>query len=161
VAALTDQVMRYGVRRAEGRGGRLDPPLLCMLDEAANICPLADLPQLYSHYGGRGIILVTILQTYQQGTTVWGDRGMGTLWGAAPRQAHGAGRRRPPFGRRRAGVDGGARRRAAVAAPRRQWASAPWGQRAPEPHQGPGSRPGAKAGSRDPPPPGCPPRHAA
>jgi type IV secretory pathway TraG/TraD family ATPase VirD4 len=97
VAALTDQVMRYGVRRAEGRGGRLDPPLLCMLDEAANICPLADLPTLYSHYGGRGIILVTILQTYQQGTTVWGDRGMGTLWGAATVKLIGAGGDDPRF----------------------------------------------------------------
>jgi type IV secretory pathway TraG/TraD family ATPase VirD4 len=91
VAAMTDQVMRYGVRRAEARGGRLDPPMLAMLDEAANICPLADLPQLYSHYGGRGIILVTILQTFQQGTTVWGERGMGTLWGAATVKLVGAG----------------------------------------------------------------------
>ncbi|MEN3308862.1 MAG: hypothetical protein V7603_5064 [Micromonosporaceae bacterium] len=97
VAALTDQVMRYGVRRAEARGGRLDPPMLCMLDEAANICPLADLPQLYSHYGGRGIILVTILQTYQQGTTVWGERGMGTLWGAATVKLIGAGADDPRF----------------------------------------------------------------
>jgi type IV secretory pathway TraG/TraD family ATPase VirD4 len=97
VAALTDQVMRYGVLRAEARGGRLDPPLLCMLDEAANICPLADLPQLYSHYGGRGIVLVTILQTYQQGTTVWGERGMGTLWGAATVKLVGAGGDDPRF----------------------------------------------------------------
>ena len=97
VAALTDQVMRFGVLRAEARGGRLDPPMLCMLDEAANICPLADLPQLYSHYGGRGIILVTILQTYQQGTTVWGDRGMGTLWGAATVKLVGAGGDDPRF----------------------------------------------------------------
>jgi type IV secretory pathway TraG/TraD family ATPase VirD4 len=97
VAALTDQVMRHGVRRAEACGGRLDPPMLCMLDEAANICPLADLPQLYSHYGGRGIILVTILQTYQQGTTVWGDRGMGTLWGAATVKLIGAGADDPRF----------------------------------------------------------------
>ncbi len=97
VAALTDQVMRHGVLRAEARGGRLDPPMLCMLDEAANICPLADLPQLYSHYGGRGIALVTILQTYQQGTTVWGDRGMGTLWGAATVKLVGAGADDPRF----------------------------------------------------------------
>ena len=97
VAALTDQVMRYGVRRAEGCGGRLDPPLVCVLDEAANICPLADLPQLYSHYGGRGINLVTILQTYQQGTTVWGDRGMSTLWGAATVKLIGAGGDDPRF----------------------------------------------------------------
>ncbi|HKT03756.1 MAG TPA: TraM recognition domain-containing protein, partial [Rugosimonospora sp.] len=97
VAALTDQVMRHGVLRAEARGGRLDPPLLAMLDEAANICPLADLPQLYSHYGGRGIVLVTILQTYQQGTTVWGERGMGTLWGAATVKLVGAGGDDPRF----------------------------------------------------------------
>jgi len=97
VAAMTDQVMRYGVRRAEARGGRLDPPMLAMLDEAANICPLADLPQLYSHYGGRGIVLVTILQTFQQGTTVWGERGMGTLWGAATVKLVGAGGDDPRF----------------------------------------------------------------
>ena len=71
--------------------------MLAMLDEAANICPLADLPQLYSHYGGRGIILVTILQTYQQGTTVWGERGMGTLWGAATCKLIGAGGDDPRF----------------------------------------------------------------
>jgi len=71
--------------------------MLCMLDEAANICPLADLPQLYSHYGGRGIILVTILQTFQQGTTVWGERGMGTLWGAATVKLVGAGGDDPRF----------------------------------------------------------------
>jgi type IV secretory pathway TraG/TraD family ATPase VirD4 len=97
VAAMTDQVMRHGVRRAEADGGRLDPPMLAMLDEAANICPLADLPQLYSHYGGRGIILVTILQTFQQGTTVWGERGMGTLWGAATVKLVGAGGDDPKF----------------------------------------------------------------
>ncbi|MFI5846137.1 type IV secretory system conjugative DNA transfer family protein [Catenuloplanes sp. NPDC051500] len=97
VAALTDQIMRYAVRRAEAAGGRLDPPMLCMLDEAANICPLADLPQLYSHFGGRGISLVTILQTYQQGTTVWGERGMATLWGAATIKLVGAGADDPRF----------------------------------------------------------------
>jgi type IV secretory pathway TraG/TraD family ATPase VirD4 len=97
VAAMTDQVMRYGVHRAEARGGRLDPPMLGMLDEAANICPLADLPQLYSHYGGRGIVLVTILQTYYQGTSVWGERGMGTLWGAATVKLVGAGTDDPRF----------------------------------------------------------------
>ncbi|WP_327009727.1 TraM recognition domain-containing protein [Dactylosporangium sp. NBC_01737] len=97
VAALTDQVMRHGVRRAEARGGRLDPPMLAMLDEAANICPLADLPLLYSHYGSRSIVLVTILQTYQQGSTVWGDKGMGTLWGAATVKLIGAGGDDPRF----------------------------------------------------------------
>jgi hypothetical protein len=38
IAALTDTTMRAAERNAERSGGRLDPPLTVMLDEAANIC---------------------------------------------------------------------------------------------------------------------------
>jgi type IV secretory pathway TraG/TraD family ATPase VirD4 len=73
VAALTDRVMRDGVAAAERTaGGRLDPPLLCVLDEAANICRIGDLPQLYSHLGSRGIVPLTVLQSYAQGAGVLG-----------------------------------------------------------------------------------------
>ncbi|MEU4827079.1 TraM recognition domain-containing protein [Actinomadura sp. NPDC023710] len=91
IAALTDTTMRAAERRAEQAGGRLDPPLIVALDEAANICRIADLPQLYSHLGSRGIIPVTILQSYEQGVTVWGEPGMAALWGAATRKLIGAG----------------------------------------------------------------------
>jgi type IV secretory pathway TraG/TraD family ATPase VirD4 len=91
VAALTDAVMRAGRRRAEMAGGRLDPPMVLILDEAANICRIADLPDLYSHLGSRGMVPVTILQSYQQGVTVWGEPGMAALWGAAIRKVIGAG----------------------------------------------------------------------
>lgn len=91
IAALTDTTMRAAERRAEQSGGRLDPPLIVALDEAANICRIADLPQLYSHLGSRGIIPVTILQSYEQGITVWGEPGMAALWGAATRKLIGAG----------------------------------------------------------------------
>ncbi|SHN19523.1 Type IV secretory pathway, VirD4 component, TraG/TraD family ATPase [Cryptosporangium aurantiacum] len=97
VAGLTDQVLRWGVRAAEDYGGRLDPPLVAVLDEAANICPIADLPQLYSHYGGRGLSLITILQNYAQGSGVWGDRGMATLWAAGTIKLIGAGIDDPRF----------------------------------------------------------------
>jgi type IV secretory pathway TraG/TraD family ATPase VirD4 len=83
VAAFADRVMQRAVERAERRGGRLDPPLLVVLDEAANICKIADLPRLYSHLGSRGIVPVTILQSYPQGEAVWGRTGMETLWAAA------------------------------------------------------------------------------
>ena len=53
--------------RAEQAGGRLDPPMVAVLDEAANICRIADLPDLYSHLGSRGMVPVTILQSYEQG----------------------------------------------------------------------------------------------
>ncbi len=73
IAALSDTAMRAAERRAERLGGRLDPPMVVPLDEAANICRIADLPDLYSHLGSRGITPVTILQSYEQGVTVWGD----------------------------------------------------------------------------------------
>ncbi|MFC5187204.1 type IV secretory system conjugative DNA transfer family protein [Actinomadura harenae] len=91
IAALTDTAMRAAERRAERSGGRLDPPMVVVLDEAANICRIADLPQLYSHLGSRGIVPVTILQSYEQGVTVWGEPGMAALWGAATRKLIGAG----------------------------------------------------------------------
>jgi type IV secretory pathway TraG/TraD family ATPase VirD4 len=87
IAALTDTVMRAGRRQAERAGGRLDPPMVVVLDEAANICRIADLPELYSHLGSRGMVPVTILQSYQQGVAVWGEPGMAALWGRAPRRS--------------------------------------------------------------------------
>jgi type IV secretory pathway TraG/TraD family ATPase VirD4 len=91
IAALSDTAMRAAERRAERLGGRLDPPLVVPLDEAANICRIADLPDLYSHLGSRGITPVTILQSYEQGVTVWGEHGMAALWGAATKKIIGAG----------------------------------------------------------------------
>ena len=91
IAALTDAVMRAGRRQAERNGGRLDPPMAVILDEAANICRIADLPELYSHLGSRGMVPVTILQSYQQGVAVWGEPGMAALWGASTKKVIGAG----------------------------------------------------------------------
>ncbi len=91
IAALTDCVMRAAECLAERAGGRLDPPLVVVLDEAANICRIADLPDLYSHLGSRGITPVTVLQSYEQGVTVWGEAGMAALWSAATVKLVGAG----------------------------------------------------------------------
>jgi hypothetical protein len=91
IAALADQVFRSAVRHAEAAGGRIDPPMLAVLDEAANICKITDLPQLYSHLGGRGIIPITIIQNYAQGSGVWGERGMAALWSASTVKLIGAG----------------------------------------------------------------------
>jgi type IV secretory pathway TraG/TraD family ATPase VirD4 len=91
VAALADQVIQAAVRAAERSGGRLDPPLTCVLDEAANVCKIRDLPALYSHLGSRGVSAWTILQSYRQGRGVWGDNGMDTLWSAATIKIVGSG----------------------------------------------------------------------
>ncbi|MGC4892308.1 type IV secretory system conjugative DNA transfer family protein [Micromonospora sp. DT31] len=91
IAGLADAVVRAGVVAAERMGGRLDPPMTAVLDEAANVCRIADLPDLYSHLGSRGISVVTLLQSYRQGVRVWGEAGMDALWSAATVKLLGAG----------------------------------------------------------------------
>lgn len=91
IAAAADAVMRAAVAVAERSGGRLDPPALCVLDEAANVCKISDLPDLYSHLGSRGVIPITILQSYRQGQKVWGEAGMDALWSAATIKVVGSG----------------------------------------------------------------------
>ncbi|MDQ0808446.1 type IV secretory pathway TraG/TraD family ATPase VirD4 [Streptomyces sp. B3I7] len=91
IAGLADATMRAGVVAAERMGGRLDPPMTAVLDEAANVCRISDLPDLYSHLGSRGINVVTLLQSYRQGSRVWGEAGMDALWSAATVKLLGAG----------------------------------------------------------------------
>lgn len=62
-----------------------------VLDEAANVCRIEDLPDLYSHLGSRGIPAITILQSYRQGVRVWGEAGMDALWSAATGKVLGSG----------------------------------------------------------------------
>ncbi|MFF4714425.1 type IV secretory system conjugative DNA transfer family protein [Streptomyces eurythermus] len=97
IAACADSVMRAATAQAERAGGRLDPPMLAILDEAANVCKISDLPDLYSHLGSRGIIPITILQSYRQGQKVWGDAGMDSMWSAATVKVIGSGIDDPDF----------------------------------------------------------------
>ncbi|WP_214406253.1 type IV secretory system conjugative DNA transfer family protein [Pseudonocardia lacus] len=91
VAALVDRILEVAELLAQAAGGRLDPPVVAVLDEAANICPITALPKLYSHYGSRGIQVITVLQSYQQGVGVWDEQGMEALWSAATIKLIGAG----------------------------------------------------------------------
>lgn len=72
-------------------GGRLPVPGMFVLDEAANVCPWHELPFLYSHYGSRGIVMMTILQSWAQGVAVWGEAGMSAMWSAANVRVYGGG----------------------------------------------------------------------
>ncbi len=75
-----EHVFDAGLRRARNSvGGQLDPPLLSILDEAANICKIKNLPALYSYLGGSGLPVMTILQSFEQGVDVWGRSGMKKL----------------------------------------------------------------------------------
>lgn len=91
VSALTTEIRVAAERAGERRGGRVDPPLVLVLDEVANICRIRDLPEQYSHMGSRSIIPIAILQSYAQGERVWGKAGMKELWGAATIKLVGSG----------------------------------------------------------------------
>ncbi|WP_067813974.1 type IV secretory system conjugative DNA transfer family protein [Nocardia inohanensis] len=84
VGALTEAVIEVAMRKASrSPGGRLGIPLLAVLDEAANVVRWKDLPKQYSHFGSRGIVVMTVLQSWAQGARCWGVDGMDALWGAA------------------------------------------------------------------------------
>jgi type IV secretory pathway TraG/TraD family ATPase VirD4 len=92
VAALTDQILHEATDVAQKRPlQRLDPPMVVILDEAANICRISDLPALYSHLGSRGIFTLTILQSRPQARQVWGRDGFDAMWSAATVKVVGAG----------------------------------------------------------------------
>jgi type IV secretory pathway TraG/TraD family ATPase VirD4 len=92
VTALTVAVVKAAEDYATTcPGGRLPVPMIGVLDEAANVCKWKDLPDLYSHYGSRGIVLMTILQSWAQGVDCWGERGMEKLWSASNRRIYGGG----------------------------------------------------------------------
>ena len=92
VTALTVAVVEAAEElAAKSADGRLSTPLLGVLDEAANVCRWRELPNLYSHYGSRGIVLMTILQSWSQGVEVWGESGMKKLWSAANVKVYGGG----------------------------------------------------------------------
>jgi type IV secretion system protein VirD4 len=84
VSALIEDVVECGRRlAAQAEGGRLDPPLLLLLDEAANIAPIPSLPSLLSDGGGSGITTVAVLQSLAQARGRWGDAHAETMWDAA------------------------------------------------------------------------------
>jgi len=92
VTALTVAICEAAEERAKrSPGGRLAVPMVAVLDEAANVCRWRELPNLQSHYGSRGICLMTILQSWSQGVEVWGRDGMRKLWSAANIKVYGGG----------------------------------------------------------------------
>lgn len=92
VTALTTAVAEAAEARAErSPGGRLPVPLYLVLDEAANVCRWNDLPELFSHYGSKGILPIVFLQSPAQGQKVWGNAGFRILWGSATLRLVGGG----------------------------------------------------------------------
>jgi len=84
VAALIEDIFTAAKRIANtSAGNRLDPPLLLMLDEAANIAYLPSLPTMVSAGGGRGVTTVNVWQSRAQARDRWGHDAERAIWGAS------------------------------------------------------------------------------
>lgn len=70
---LLHTIISYAYERAS-QDGPLNPPLLLVLDEAANIAPLRNLDALASTAAGHGIQLVSIFQDLAQISNIYRDR---------------------------------------------------------------------------------------
>lgn len=86
--AVTDAAEEHAKRSP---GGRLPLPLVAVLDEACNVCRWPELPNLYSHYGSRGICLMTFAQSWSQLAEAFGRDGARKLWSAATVKVVGGG----------------------------------------------------------------------
>lgn len=83
VAALTSELARLARQAATHQpGGRLDPPLTLVLDEAALICPVP-LPEWSADMGGRGVAIHAAFQSRAQLTGRWGETGARATLGNA------------------------------------------------------------------------------
>lgn len=89
--ALTVAIAEAMEERAERLGGRLPKPALFALDELANVVRWAGLPDQFSHYGSKGLIVMGILQSWSQGVELWGEANMRKIWSAANVKVYGGG----------------------------------------------------------------------
>jgi type IV secretion system protein VirD4 len=70
---LVQELLAHAYEKAATEGP-LDPPLLLLLDEAANIAPIPDLDAIASTAAGQGIQLVSIFHDMAQLKRVYGGR---------------------------------------------------------------------------------------
>ncbi|HZR92275.1 MAG TPA: type IV secretory system conjugative DNA transfer family protein [Gaiellaceae bacterium] len=71
-ATLVQEIVAHAYERSARTGKPLDPPLLLVLDECANIAPLRELAALAATGAGQGIQLVSVFQDMAQINAVYG-----------------------------------------------------------------------------------------
>lgn len=70
---------------------RLDPPLVADLDEINNTVHIKDLPDRYTYYGSKGLVVNAYLQAYASGEKLWGKTGYKQIRSAATVKVVGGG----------------------------------------------------------------------
>lgn len=84
VTALVAAITRAAQKRSQRLpGGRLERPLLLMLDEVANIAPIPNLPAVMSDARSRGITVCAVFQSRAQLDSKWGEGDGAIIFNAA------------------------------------------------------------------------------
>jgi type IV secretion system protein VirD4 len=72
-STLIQELLALVEERATARGGPIDPYLLLLLDECANVAPFPDLAQTASTGAGQGVQLLSVFQDLAQVKTRFGN----------------------------------------------------------------------------------------
>ena len=71
---IVQELVAAVYERSAARGRPLEPPLLLLLDEAANIAPVPNLAEIASTGAGQGVQLLTVFQDMAQVSSRYGAR---------------------------------------------------------------------------------------
>ncbi|WP_454112728.1 type IV secretory system conjugative DNA transfer family protein [Microbacterium maritypicum] len=92
VSSLVTQVADAAVAEAGRHASeRLPVPMVMDLDECGNVVTLPDLPDWYTHFGSKGIIINSYFQSPAQGEATYGKERFAQLWDAAGARVYGGG----------------------------------------------------------------------
>lgn len=84
VALLVESIVSMAYKLAAKQpNGRLDPPLLLLLDEVGAIAPLPSLPQIMSQGASQGVLCAWAAQSFNQLRARWGEEWARSIWGAS------------------------------------------------------------------------------
>lgn len=84
VAGLVEAIVLHAYSlAAQNPSGRIDPPLLLLLDEVGAIAPLPSLPAIMAQGAGQGVIGVWAAQSISQMKARWGEEWSASIWNAS------------------------------------------------------------------------------
>ena len=82
-ALIEDIAYTARITAARSPGGRMDPPVLFLLDECANVAPIPSLPSLLADGRGQNLTVIPIFQTLAQVRSRYGDEDASTVFSAS------------------------------------------------------------------------------
>jgi type IV secretory pathway TraG/TraD family ATPase VirD4 len=82
-ALIEDIAYTARITAARSPGGRMDPPVLFLLDECANVAPIPSLPSLLADGRGQNLTVIPVFQTLAQVRSRYGPEDASTVFSAS------------------------------------------------------------------------------